>query len=176
MLQSKPIVVPEGVKVVADTTGWYEVSGPRGVLKKKMNDIVKMEHTGKDVFFKADGVERIARMHMNTVKSILNSMIIGVQSGFSKTLVLLGVGYKAILKGNTLVLTLGFSHPIEYTLPAGVKAVVSSPTKILIEGMDKQLVGQVAAEIRSYRPPENYKGKGVRYENERVRIKEVKKK
>jgi large subunit ribosomal protein L6 len=111
-----------------------------------------------------------------TFRSLVNNMVTGVVKGYEKKLILQGVGYRAKTSGNTLNLTLGFSHPIDYVLPEGVKAATPSQTEIVISGVDKQKVGQVAAEIRGYRPPEPYKGKGVRYSDENVRRKEAKKK
>ena len=111
-----------------------------------------------------------------TTRSIVNNMVTGVSEGFKKELTLIGVGYRAAVSGSTLNLTLGFSHPVEYALPEGIKAEVPNQTTVVISGADKQVVGQVAAEVRGFRPPEPYKGKGVRYSDEYVRRKEAKKK
>jgi large subunit ribosomal protein L6 len=111
-----------------------------------------------------------------TLRAITNNMVVGVTTGFQKKLTLVGVGYKAALQGDTLNLSLGFSHPVLHKLPAGVKAEMPTPTEIILKGANRQVVGQVAAEVRAYRPPEPYKGKGVRYATERVVLKETKKK
>jgi len=126
-------------------------------------------------FVPRDGAKQ-SRALAGTMRSLVNNMVIGVSQGFEKRLLLQGVGYRAAVKGNVLNLSLGFSHPVEYELPAGVTAECASQTEVVLRGIDKQVIGQVAAEVRGFRPPEPYKGKGVRYSDEVVRRKEAKKK
>ena len=170
-----PIALPKGVEVkVAGEQ--ITVKGPLGTLSIAANDAVKVEVSGEVVQCSAvAGVANAAAL-WGTVRANLNNMVNGVSKGFEKKLTLVGVGYRAQAQGDTLNLSLGFSHPVAHKMPQGVKVETPSQTEILIKGIDKQLVGQVAAEVRAYRSPEPYKGKGVRYADEVVILKETKKK
>jgi large subunit ribosomal protein L6 len=170
-----PITVPAGVEVKVNGQE-VTVKGNKGELVRTLNDavVVKLED-GLVTFGPTEGVKD-AWAQAGTARANVNNMIVGVTEGFKKTLLLQGVGYRTQVKGQDVNLTLGFSHPVVYTLPKGISATAPSQTEIIIEGSDKQQVGQVAAEIRAFRPPEPYKGKGVRYADENVRRKEAKKK
>ena len=170
-----PITVPAGVEVkVSDEQ--ISVKGPLGTLTMTAQAAVKVEQQGTQlVCSRVEGVENGSAL-WGTVRANLNNMVIGVSQGFSKKLNLVGVGYRAQAQGDSVNLTLGFSHPVAHKMPAGIKVETPTQTEIVIKGVDKQLVGQVAAEIRAYRKPEPYKGKGVRYSDEVVVIKETKKK
>jgi len=161
-----PVAVPAGVEV-AVKEDLLNVKGALGVLALAQDALVQVENNAGSLSFTPVNESREANA-MN--------MVHGVSKGFERKLTLVGTGYRAQAQGNALNLSLGFSHPVVYTLPAGVKAETPTQTEILIKGSDKQRVGQVAAEIRAYRPPEPYKGKGVRYADEVVALKEVKKK
>ncbi|MDR0727705.1 MAG: 50S ribosomal protein L6 [Puniceicoccales bacterium] len=173
--EKTPIHVPSGVSVEI-ASPHMTVKGPKGQLEKDFPPCVLVQRgEGDDVWVKpADGSRR-ARATTGTIKSILNAMIQGVTGGFVKDLEISGVGFKATLKGNALDLALGKSHPILYPIPEGIKVIVADGVKVRVEGMDKQLVGQVAADIRRFYPVEPYKGKGVRIVGEFVRRKEGKK-
>ena len=147
-----------------------------GSLVLKPNALVKIEQNdGKLTFAPADD-SAAANAMSGTMRQLVNNMVVGVSKGFEKKLTLLGVGYKAQAQGNKLNLTVGYSHPVEMVMPEGVKVETPAPTEVLIKGADRQRVGQIAAEVRAVRPPEPYKGKGIRYADERVTIKETKKK
>lgn len=170
-----PIVLPQGVEV---TVGGEQITvkGPLGSLSMVANRAVRVERSGDSVQCSAiDGVENAGAMS-GTVRALLANMVTGVSKGFERRLNLVGVGYRAQAAGDTLNLTLGFSHPVAHKMPAGIKVETPSQTEIVIKGTDKQVVGQVAAEVRAYRKPEPYKGKGVRYADEVVVRKETKKK
>lgn len=170
-----PITVPAGVEVKVSSEQ-ISVKGPLGTLIMAAQAAVKVEQEGTQlVCSRVDGVENASAL-WGTVRANLNNMVIGVSQGFSKKLNLVGVGYRAQAQGDSVNLTLGFSHPVAHKMPAGIKVETPTQTEIVIKGVDKQLVGQVAAEIRAYRKPEPYKGKGVRYSDEVVVIKETKKK
>jgi large subunit ribosomal protein L6 len=169
----KPIDVPNGVEVkIAGST--VTVKGPKGTLTRSFNPdlILKLENNQLVVERPSD--HRTHRALHGTTRSLLASMVEGVTNGFSKTLELKGVGYRANKRGNQLVMNLGYSHPIEFAQPEGVEIEVPNQTQIIVKGIDKQLVGQVAANIRSYREPEPYKGKGIKYSDEVIRRKEGK--
>ncbi|MBI2306997.1 MAG: 50S ribosomal protein L6 [Rhodocyclales bacterium] len=169
-----PIALPKGVEVTVGEQ--IVVKGPLGSLSFKANPAVNVEVSGESLQCSAvAGVENAAAL-WGTVRANLNNMVNGVSKGFEKKLTLVGVGYRAQAQGDTLNLSLGFSHPVAHKMPAGIKVETPSQTEILIKGVDKQLVGQVAAEVRAYRSPEPYKGKGVRYADEVVILKETKKK
>ena len=168
-----PITLPAKVEV-AISGGEITVKGPLGSLSRRIADGVVVEKSGDTIVCRAARPE--ARALHGTTRALLANMVRGVSQGFEKKLSLVGVGYRAQAQGDKLNLSLGFSHPVVHTMPKGVKAETPVQTDIVIKGVDKQLVGQVAAEIRAYRPPEPYKGKGVRYADERVVIKETKKK
>ena len=167
------VKLPSKVEV---TLGGGEISvkGPLGTLTRRFGEDVAIEKNGDTLTFKASRPE-VGAMH-GTVRALVAGMVKGVTDGYEKRLALVGVGYRAQAAGDKLNLSLGFSHPIVHKMPKGVKVETPQQTEIVIKGADKQQVGQVAAEIRAYRPPEPYKGKGVRYANEHVTLKETKKK
>jgi len=167
-----PISLPTGVEFNISGSE-LKVKGPKGNLELNLHPSVSLEENDGQYMVKPDSDKNVAMA--GTFRALVNNMVIGVSEGFQKNLKLVGVGYRAQLQGNKLNLALGFSHPIEYTAPEGIKIETPSQTEIIVSGCDKQKVGQVAAEIRSYRPPEPYKGKGVRYADERVVRKEAKK-
>ena len=170
-----PVAIPAGVEV---SLGADEiiVKGPLGSLKQRQNSNVKIVQEGNELKIEKLGGSLAAQAMSGTMRALLANMVHGVSKGFEKRLTLVGVGYRAAAKGDVLNLALGFSHPVDHTMPAGVKVETPTQTEIVVKGADKQQVGQVAAEIRAYRSPEPYKGKGVRYANEVVVIKETKKK
>ena len=168
-----PVKVPPKVEV-ALSAGEISVKGPLGTLSRKFSDHVTIEKDGEQLIFKAANEE--AGALQGTLRALVANMVKGVTQGYEKKLTLVGVGYRAQAAGDKINLSLGFSHPIVHLMPKGVKVETPVQTEILVKGIDKQQVGQVAAEIRAYRPPEPYKGKGVRYVDERVVIKETKKK
>ena len=168
-----PVKVPPKVDV-ALSAGEISVKGPLGTLSRKFSDHVTIEKDGEQLIFKAANEE--AGALQGTLRALVANMVKGVTQGYEKKLNLVGVGYRAQAAGDKINLSLGFSHPIVHLMPKGVKVETPVQTEILVKGIDKQQVGQVAAEIRAYRPPEPYKGKGVRYVGERVVIKETKKK
>jgi large subunit ribosomal protein L6 len=167
-----PISIPAGVEFNISGSE-LKVKGPKGNLELNLHSSVSLEENDGQYLVKPDSDKNAAMA--GTFRALVNNMVIGVSDGFQKNLKLVGVGYRAQLQGNKLNLALGFSHPIEYSAPEGIKIETPSQTEIIVSGCDKQKVGQVAAEIRSYRPPEPYKGKGVRYADERVVRKEAKK-
>ncbi|MBS7690892.1 50S ribosomal protein L6 [Pseudomonas lalucatii] len=167
--------MPSGVEI--NLAGQQlSVKGAKGTLELKVHSSVEVVQEADELRFAARNGDQQTRAMAGTTRALVNNMVIGVSAGFERKLQLVGVGYKAQAKGQVLSLALGFSHPIDYQLPEGVTAETPSQTDILIKGVDKQLVGQVAAEIRDFRRPEPYKGKGVRYADEVVRRKEAKKK
>jgi len=170
-----PVAVPAGVEVtLAD--GAITVKGPLGTLTQRINPLVSIAREGAQLTFPPADESREANAMSGTYRAIVANMVHGVPKGFEKKLQLVGTGYRAQAQGASLNLSLGFSHPVVYKLPGGVKAETPTQTDLVIKGADKQVVGQVAAEIRAFREPEPYKGKGVRYADERVVLKEVKKK
>jgi len=170
-----PIPLPKGVETTI-ANGSITVKGPLGTLTQFLSDTVTITKDGDVLQVAPVGESRNADAMSGTVRALVNNMVTGVTKGFEKKLNLVGVGYRAQAQGDKLNLSLGFSHPVVHAMPKGVKCETPAQTEILIKGIDKQQVGQVAAEVRAYRPPEPYKGKGVRYANERVIIKETKKK
>lgn len=169
-----PVNLPAGVEFKLDGQE-ITVKGKNGSLTRVLNDAVTVNQEDNQLKVSLkDGATEIAQA--GTARALINNMVIGVTEGFSRKLQLVGVGYKVQVQGQKLNLSLGFSHPVEYEMPQGVSAEAPSQTEVVIKGADKQLVGQVAANIRSYRPPEPYKGKGVRYADETVLRKEAKKK
>lgn len=170
-----PVAIPAGVEVSINGQE-VTVKGPKGTLKQTFNAAVIIEQQdGQIVFSPREGMAN-GWAQAGTARSIVNNMVVGVTRGFEKKLQLVGVGYRAKAQGNVVELTLGFSHPVKHSLPEGVTAETPSQTEIILRSADKQKVGQVAAEIRAYRPPEPYKGKGVRYADEWILRKEAKKK
>lgn len=174
-IASAPVTVPDGVEA-ALSDGSVAVKGAKGSLSLALHRLVAVSREGDALKVSAKGGSRQARALAGTFRALINNMVTGVSKGFSKKLELQGVGYRARLSGRTINLTVGYSHPIDYPLPDGVEAQIPSQTEIVISGPDRQQVGQVAAEIRKFRPPEPYKGKGIRYADERVYRKEAKKK
>lgn len=170
-----PVAIPAGVEIKRDGQG-LTIKGPKGQLELVVHNNVEVAQEENVLTFAPRDGAKHSRALAGTTRALVNNMVTGVTQGFMKKLQLVGVGYRAQAKGNSLTLNLGFSHPVEYNLPTGVTAETPSQTEILVQGIDKQLVGQVAAEIREFRRPEPYKGKGVRYADERVRRKEAKKK
>ena len=170
-----PVIVPDKVEVTLNHDG-VSVTGPLGTLTKKLSPRVKIERIENRLEFKVNDNSRQANALSGTARAIVANMVTGVTKGFEKKLTLVGVGYRAQAQGDKINLTLGFSHPVVHQLPAGIKAETPTQTEIVIKGTDKQVVGQVAAEVRRYREPEPYKGKGVRYTGEQITLKETKKK
>ena len=170
-----PVAVPDKVQVTLGN-GELTVKGPLGTLKQPVGNQVVVKVENNQVTFAAADESQEANALSGTMRANVANMVHGVKDGFQKKLTLVGVGYRAQAQGNKVNLSLGFSHPIVHQLPDGVKAETPTQTEIVIKGADKQKVGQVAAEIRAYKPPEPYKGKGVRYADETVVIKETKKK
>ena len=170
-----PVVVPEKVEVNL-TASEITVKGPLGTLKQSIAPSVTVRKEGDKIVFAAADETKESNALSGTMRNLLANMVTGVKTGFERRLNLVGVGYRAQAQGNKVNLSLGFSHPIVHALPDGVKAETPTQTEIVIKGVDKQKVGQVAAEIRAYKPPEPYKGKGVRYAGEVVALKETKKK
>jgi large subunit ribosomal protein L6 len=167
-----PIELPSGVEIKVSGVE-VSVKGPKGNLVQKLHPKVSLEQEDNTVTVKPANNASVPMA--GTFRSLVNNMVVGVSNGFEKKLTLVGVGYRAQLQGKTLTLALGYSHPIEFAAPEGITIEVPSQTEIVVKGCDKQQVGQVASEIRAFRPPEPYKGKGVRYANERVVRKEAKK-
>jgi large subunit ribosomal protein L6 len=167
-----PIELPKGVEINA-AGGQVKVKGPKGTLEVQLHSSVSLEQDDKNFIVKPATDSAIPMA--GTFRSLIGNMVVGVTDGFMKKLTLVGVGYRAQVQGETLTLALGFSHSIEYKAPEGVTIEAPSQTEIIVSGCDKQRVGQVASEIRAFRPPEPYKGKGVRYSDERVIRKEAKK-
>jgi large subunit ribosomal protein L6 len=170
-----PITLPEKVEV-SITPAEISVKGPLGTLTQKLSHDVRVAKVENRLEFKAAGNSRQANAMSGTLRALVANMVTGVTKGFEKRLTLVGVGYRAQAQGDKLNLTLGFSHPVAHPMPKGIKVETPTQTEIVIKGNDRQVVGQVAAEVRAYRSPEPYKGKGVRYANEQVVIKETKKK
>jgi large subunit ribosomal protein L6 len=171
----KEIAVPSGVTVSVSGQN-IDVKGPKGNLSHQVHDNVEIKQDGETIAFAPREESKPAMALTGTTRAIINNLIAGVSTGFEKKLELVGVGYRAQAQGNVLNLTLGFSHPVNHQMPEGVTCETPSQTEIVIKGIDKQKVGQVAADVRGYRPPEPYKGKGVRYADERIVRKEAKKK
>jgi large subunit ribosomal protein L6 len=169
------VAIPGGVEVTI-TGSDLSIKGPLGALNHAVHSSITVEREGDTLVFKPREGAVNANALSGTTRAVVNNMVTGVTKGFERKLTLVGVGYRAQTQGNKLNLSLGFSHPVEYQLPDGISAETPTQTEIIIKGIDKQRVGQVAAEVRAYRAPEPYKGKGVRYSDEKVAIKETKKK
>ncbi|MCI5052118.1 MAG: 50S ribosomal protein L6 [Simkaniaceae bacterium] len=168
-LAKKPISIPKGVEVKRNGD-IVHVKGPKGSIEKHIPADIEFTIDGSEVNFKLEGAKTEPKF-IGLYRAILNNQVVGVSNGFEKRLTLIGVGFRAAVKGNQLDLQLGFSHPSLMDIPSEINVVVEKSTTIVITGADKQIVGQFAANVRSLRPPEPYKGKGVRYENEHVRKK-----
>ena len=166
----RPVAISKGIKVERKD-GIMKVSGPKGELSASIPSSITVEVKADQVVLTRSSDEKAQRALHGTWRALINNMVKGVTEGFQKKLEIVGVGYKAELKGKKLQLALGYSHPILFEPPAGIKLEVPLPTSMVVSGIDKQLVGQVAAKLRSFRPPEPYKGKGVKYEGEYIRRK-----
>jgi large subunit ribosomal protein L6 len=171
---NKAVDIPDKVKVDIDNDGGVSVEGPKGKLSWKLPREIKASVKDNRVSLVREAETRSVKALHGLSRSLVHNMVQGVSQGFSKQLEIEGVGFKAAVQGSTLNLSLGFSHPISFQIPKGIKITVADATKINIEGVDKKLVGQVAADIRGFYPPEPYKGKGVRYAGEQIRRKEGK--
>jgi len=170
-----PIELPSGVSVKLEGRS-LSVKGPKGELSLDLNSLVEIQQEANTLNLKPIADEKSSWAMAGTMRALVNNMVTGVSQGFERKLQLVGVGYRAQAGGANLNLSLGFSHPIDYPVPEGISVATPSATEIVVSGSDKQRVGQVAAEIRAFRPPEPYKGKGVRYADEQVVRKEAKKK
>lgn len=170
-----PIKIPSGVSVTIDDEK-ISVKGGQGLLSYLLHPLVCIEHDDGEIRVKPKVMDALSDMQAATARSNINNLITGISQGFTIKLLLIGVGYRAQVQGKKLNMTLGFSHPINYDIPEGIVIETPVQTEILVKGIDKQLVGQVAANIRAYRSPEPYKGKGVRYADEKIVLKETKKK
>ncbi len=180
-IAKKPIIIPSNVQVTIDETQ-ARVKGPKGELVQALHPYVSFELQGNELWIKPNTttIKRKSEMSkvsamMGTYWRLVNNMIIGVTQGFTKELEIVGVGYRAQLQGNKIVMSLGYAHPVEVDIPSNLKVEVPSPNKIIVSGIDKQVVGQYAANIRKWREPNAYSGKGIRYVGEVIRLKEGKK-
>jgi len=174
-IANSPVDLPKGVEVNI-ANGLVSIKGSNGSLDLQLHDLVDIVNEDNQLKLSAEKKSKEAVAMTGTFRSLVNNMVVGVSDGFEKKLELIGVGYRAKAEGKKINLTVGYSHPIDYPLPEGITADTPTQTEIVIKGADKQKVGQVAAEIRKFRPPEPYKGKGIRYSDERVFRKEAKKK
>lgn len=170
-----PVAVPKGVEVKLAGT-MLSIKGPKGQLTQALHPLVKLSQSDGSLRVERQGNSPLARAISGTTRALVNNMVQGVTQGFEKRLTIVGVGFRAAVQGKKLNLSLGYSHPIAYTIPEGITIECPDQTTIVVRGADKQVVGQVAAEIRGFRPPEPYKGKGVRYTDEQIVRKEAKKK
>ena len=170
-----PVAIPAGVEV-SIKQDQITVKGAGGTLSLAQNTLVSIGNDAGKLSFAPANDSREADAMSGTMRQLVNNMVVGVTKGFEKKLSLVGVGYKAAAQGTKLNLTVGYSHPVDKVMPAGITVATPTPTEIVIKGADRQRVGQVAAEIRAVRPPEPYKGKGIRYADEKITIKETKKK
>jgi large subunit ribosomal protein L6 len=170
-----PVTIPHGVDIKLDGN-IMTVKGSKGYLKHFLNSSVNVDIADNLIHLQWDKDNKEATAQAGTARAILNNMVTGVSTGFEKKITLIGVGYRAQAKENLLTLSLGFSHPVDFQVPVGITVETPTQTEIVVRGTDKQLVGEISAKIRAYRPPEPYKGKGVRYADEHVVRKEAKKK
>jgi large subunit ribosomal protein L6 len=166
----KPISIPSGVTVTVDGST-VKVKGPKGELSRTFEPSMKVRQEGTELLVERPNDEKREKALHGLTRALLSNMVTGVTEGFKKTLEIIGVGYRAEKKGKNLVVNVGYSHPVNYPEPEGITLTTPAPTTIVVEGVDKQKVGQVAAELREFRPPEPYKGKGIRYQGEQVRRK-----
>jgi large subunit ribosomal protein L6 len=174
-IANAPVEIPAGVEVSLNGTE-VSIKGAKGTLNRTIHSNVEVKQEGTALLLTAKDKAKQSIALAGTTRALLNNMVLGVSQGFEKKLTLIGVGYRAKAQGSKLDLTLGFSHPVQYLVPEGIKVETPSQTEIIVTGADKETVGQVAADIRAYRPPEPYKGKGVRYADEYVARKDAKKK
>lgn len=170
-----PVLVPAGVDVTIKADQ-ISVKGAGGDLQLAQNALVKISNEAGKLTFAPSNDSRDANAMSGTMRQLVNNMVVGVSKGFERKLSLVGVGYKAQAQGAKLNLTVGFSHPVNMDMPDGISVATPTPTEVVVKGADRQRVGQIAAEIRAVRPPEPYKGKGIRYSDEKIKIKETKKK
>ena len=170
-----PVSIPSGVDVTIKQDQ-INVKGALGALALAQNALVTITNDAGKLSFAPANESREANAMSGTMRQLVNNMVVGVTKGFEKKLSLVGVGYKAAAQGAKLNLTVGYSHPVDFVMPAGITVATPTPTEIVIKGSDRQRVGQIAAEVRAVRPPEPYKGKGIRYVDEKITIKETKKK
>ena len=170
----KPVVVPAGVEVTVDANNVVTVKGPKGQLSQEISKLIKVEVAEGEVLVSRASDAREERSQHGLARTLINNMVVGVTSGFEKKLQLVGVGYKAEKKGDTLVMSLGYSHPVELKDPEGITTECTSATEVIVKGIDKAVVGNYAANIRAWRRPEPYKGKGIKYADEVIRRKEGK--
>lgn len=174
-IAKNPITLPPGVEVKVDGAN-ISVKGSKGQLNMQLHDLVNVDMSDSTMTMVWDAGNQKATAQAGTARANISNMVLGVTQGFEKKLNLIGVGYRAQAKAKTLNLSLGFSHPIEFQVPEGIEIETPSQTEIVVKGIDKQLVGAVSADIRAYRPPEPYKGKGVKYADEHIVRKDAKKK
>ena len=175
-IEKQPVILPEAVEAkISDTENLFTLKGPKGELALDLISDIAVAIEDGVVKVNSNGKTRFSKAAAGTFRSLIQNMVIGVTEGYVKDLELIGVGYRAKSQGKTLNLTLGFSHPVNYEIPEGIEISTPSQTEISIAGIDKQKVGQVAAQLRAIRPPEPYKGKGVRYKGEQITLKETKK-
>lgn len=167
---NQPVKLPSGV-TFSVASGEVQVKGPKGALSRKVATGISFREEGGSVVVERGDESPNTRANHGLMRALVNSMVTGVSKGFQRRLEIVGVGYKAEIKGQALVMSLGYSHPVEYPFPSGISIAVEKNTKVVVSGIDKEQVGQVASELRGFRPPDSYKGKGVRYEGEHVRIK-----
>jgi len=172
---NKIIVIPAGVEVKVGETNEINVKGPKGELRRQFNETIGFEIEGTEITVTRPNEEKFTKMIHGTSRALLNNMVVGVSEGYTKELEIIGVGYRAALQGKKLVLNAGYSHPVEFDFPEGINVEVPNNTTVIITGISKQVVGEFAAVVRKVRPPEPYKGKGIRYKGEHVRRKEGKK-
>ena len=169
-----PVSIPSGVTITVDDSNVITVKGPKGELKQQMPKDMIIEQENGSLTVKRPSDDKAHRALHGLTRSLIHNMVVGTTEGFKKNLEIVGVGYRAQMQGENLVLNVGYSHPVEFKKMDGIKFEAPAPTKIVVSGIDKQKVGQIAADIRAVRSPEPYKGKGIRYENEHVRRKEGK--
>lgn len=174
MARLSPIAIPSGVQVTINGQS-VSVKGAKGTLQFKVHTTVKLEQSDNALSFTPNGHVG-SEMHAGTTRAVMRNLMQGVHQGYEKKLELVGVGYRAAAQGKKLNLTLGYSHPVNYIVPEGITVETPTQTEIIVKGVDKHAVGQVAADIRGFRPPEPYKGKGVKYAGEKIILKEAKKK
>jgi len=172
---NKIIAIPAGVEVTVEDNNEIKVKGPKGELTRQFNETIGFEIEGVEITVTRPNEEKFTKMIHGTSRALLNNMIVGVSDGYKKELEIIGVGYRAALQGKKLVLSVGYSHPVELEAPEGLTVEVPTQTSVIISGINKQVVGEFAANVRKTRPPEPYKGKGIRYKDEHVRRKEGKK-
>ncbi len=174
-IAKKPIDILEGVKLSINGST-VKAEGKKGALEMAVHQAVEVSQEGEQLIVKPVNEDKPSWAMAGTMRSLINNMVVGVAEGYEKKLKLIGVGYRAAVQGRTLNLTLGYSHPIEFNIPEGIEITAPSQTELVVTGADKQMVGEVSAKIRAFRAPEPYKGKGVRYADEHVQLKEAKKK